>query len=468
MERPDPVTPHLIDADDDAIPLIAMTEEAFPGWLEEQSDPVRNRLAASNFKAAAGTWCQMPGADGHVESVIAGLGEGATDIWVWAAFPEALPDGNYRIDGIGDSAISGVAALGWMLGAYSFDRYKSSDDGKTFACLVWPDCDRAAVTGAAEATYLVRDLVNTPASDMGPEELAAAAQALARQHGADFRVIVGDELLTENFPAIHAVGRASDRHPRLIDFSWGDAAAPKLTLVGKGVCFDSGGLNLKPASGMKLMKKDMGGSAQVLGLASMVMAANVPVRLRVLIPAVENSVSGNALRPLDVVTTRSGKTIEIGNTDAEGRVVLADGLAAASEEKPDLIIDCATLTGAARVALGTDLPALFCNDDELSLVLLKHCENENDPLWRMPLWQGYRKLVDGKVADLNNAPEGGYGGAITAALFLESFVGPDIPWMHVDLMAWNISSRPGRPEGGEAMGMRALFAFIEDHFGRLI
>jgi len=463
------VNPHLIDAAAAAaaIPLIALTEDALPEWLAGQADEVCNRLAASDFKAAAGTWCQITGADGRVERVVAGLGEEAADVWAWAAFPDALPGGTYQIAGEADDAISGLAALGWMLGAYVFDRYKS-DDGKTVACLVWPDCDRGAVSGAANATYLVRDLVNTPASDMGPEELAAAARGLAERHGADFRVVVDEALLAENFPAIHAVGRASDRRPRLIDFRWGDADAPKLTLVGKGVCFDSGGLNLKSAAGMKLMKKDMGGAAQVLGLASMVMAANLPVRLRVLIPAVENSVSGNALRPLDVIATRNGKTVEIGNTDAEGRVVLADGLAAASEENPDLIIDCATLTGAARVALGTDLPALFCNDDGLAQALLRHCEDEGDPLWRMPLWRGYRKQVDGKVADLTNAPEGGYGGAITAALFLESFVGPGIPWMHVDLMAWNAVSRPGRPEGGDAMGMRSLFAFLENHFGRLI
>ncbi len=456
--------PQLLDSAEDAVPLLAVSEADFSSWLETQSELVRTRLRSSGFKAGTGAWCQITDAEGRTLSVVAGLGEDATDLWAWAAFPATLPAGDYLIADQDDAAILANAALGWMLGSYGFGRFKSGD-GKSFAQLVWPDCDRAAVSRAAAATFLVRDLVNTPASHMGPQELAAAAEALAAQYDADCRVIVGDDLLKQNFPAIHAVGRASDRHPRLIDLTWGDPKAPKLTLIGKGVCFDSGGLNLKPTSGMKLMKKDMGGAAQVLGLASMIMAAGLAVRLRVLIPAVENSVSGNALRPLDVIPTRHGLTVEIGNTDAEGRVVLADGLAAASEENPDLIIDCATLTGAARVALGADLPALFCNDDGLAEKLLQHAKNQDDPLWRLPLWPGYRKQLEGKVADLTNAPEGGYGGAITAALFLEAFVGPGIAWMHVDLMAWNTNARPGRPEGGEAMGMRALFAFVEDHFG---
>lgn len=456
--------PQLLDGDADAIALEAVSEAAYADWRQRQPDGVQARLDASGFKAKACAWCQITDGDGQVERVIAGLGPDPVDVWAWAALPGALPMASYILVGQDDAAASGIAALGWMLGSYAFDRYKSGD-GKTFAGLVWPDCNRDAARRAAEATFLVRDLVNTPASHMGPQELAAAATALADHHKADCRIIVGDDLLTENFPAIHAVGRASDRAPRLVDLTWGNRDAPKVTLVGKGVCFDSGGLNLKSTAGMKLMKKDMGGAAQVLGLASMIMSAGLAVRLRVLIPAVENSVSGNALRPHDVIAMRSGKTVEIGNTDAEGRVVLADGLAAASEENPNLIIDCATLTGAARVALGAELPALFCNDDGLAQSLLKHAETQNDPLWRLPLWPGYRKQVDGKVADLTNAPEGGYGGAITAALFLEAFVAPGLRWMHVDLMAWNVATRPGRPEGGEAMGMRALFALIEDHYG---
>jgi len=373
------------------------------------------------------------------------------------------PAGPYRIDGALPPPAAGRAALGWALGTYAFARYR--EPRNAFATLVWPEgCDRDAVERAAGATFLVRDLINTPASDLGPGQLADAAMTLASGHGADCRVIAGDDLLAEGFPAIHAVGRASSRAPRLVDLVWGAAAAPKVTLVGKGVCFDTGGLDLKPAGPMKLMKKDMGGAAHALGLGHMVMAAGLPVRLRILIPAVENSVSGNALRPLDVVTTRRKLTVEIGNTDAEGRVILADALAEASTETPALIVDFATLTGAARVALGTGLPALFCNDDALAEALLANGRAVDDPLWRMPLWKPYRDLIDSKVADLTNAAEGGHGGAITAALFLEEFVDAGIPWAHFDLMAWNTKSKPGRPEGGEAAAMRALFAYLAERF----
>jgi len=306
----------------------------------------------------------------------------------------------------------------------------------------------------------VRDLINTPAGDLGPAELATAARKLAKAHGGRLSVIAGDALLKRNYPAIHAVGRASAKAPRLIDLRWG-RRGPKVTLVGKGVCFDSGGLDLKSAAGMKLMKKDMGGAAHVLGLASMVMAAGLPLRLRVLVPAVENSVSGDAFRPLDVLETRKGLTVEVGNTDAEGRLVLCDALAESSREKPDLLIDFATLTGAARVALGTGLPALFCNDEALAGTLLGHGLARHDPLWRLPLHRPYRASLDSPVADLNNISDGPYGGAITAALFLEAFVGDGVPWAHVDLMAWNTGASPGRPQGGEAMGLRAVYGAIE-------
>jgi leucyl aminopeptidase len=283
--------------------------------------------------------------------------------------------------------------------------------------------------------------------------------------GARHRVITGDALLAENYPTIHAVGRASSRPPCLIDLRWGAETAPKVTLVGKGVCFDSGGLDLKPAAGMKLMKKDMGGAAIVLGLASALMAGGAPIRLRVLVPAVENVVSANAFKPLDIIRTRLGKTVEIGNTDAEGRLILCDALAEADAETPDLIIDCATLTGAARVALGPDLPALFCNDDKLADALLASGVAEADPLWRMPLWQPYRKLLDSKVADLNNVADSPFAGSVIAALYLQEFVAATTPWAHLDVMAWNGSARPGRPEGGEAMGLRALYALIRQRFG---
>ena len=395
--------------------------------------------------------------------MLAGIG-GESAIWDWAAVADCLPPGTYRIDADPDPAAAHRAALGWALASYRFDRYREAPG--TPPALVRPAaCDGAAVERAAAATFMVRDLINTPAEDLGPRQLAAAAESLADEFGARCRVVGGEALLRENFPAIHAVGRASTREPCLIDLVWGEEAAPKVTLVGKGVCFDTGGLDLKPAEYMKLMKKDMGGAAIVLGLARMVMSAGLAVRLRVLVPAVDNSVSGNALRPLDVVTTRKGITVEIGNTDAEGRVVLADALSLATEEEPAFLMDCATLTGAARVALGADLPALFCNDDTTAEDLLGHGRGQDDPLWRMPLWKPYRKQIESKVADLTNDAESRYGGAITAALFLAEFVDSNHPWAHIDVMAWNTKTRPGRPEGGEAMAMRALFAFLADRFG---
>jgi leucyl aminopeptidase len=324
--------------------------------------------------------------------------------------------------------------------------------------LAWPEgAARERVRAAAEATYWVRDLINTPANDMGPAELAAAARGLARRFGARLGVVAGPAL-REGFPAVHAVGRASRRSPRLLDLRWG-RRGPQVVLVGKGVCFDSGGLDLKSAAGMKLMKKDMGGAAHVLGLARMIMAARLPLRLRVLIPAVENAVSGDALRPLDVIRTRRGLSVEVGNTDAEGRLILADALTAAGS--PDLLVDFATLTGAARIALGTELPALFCNDDELAARLAACADAEDDPLWRLPLHAPYARMLRSSVADLSNVADGPYAGALVAALFLERFVDPGTPWIHLDLMGWNLGGTPGRPEGGEAMGMRAVFRLIE-------
>jgi leucyl aminopeptidase len=389
---------------------------------------------------------------------------GTADVWSYAGLPEKLPaqppGGGYCLDATLPPAAAGRAVLGWVLGTYEFTKYRKPK--RTFADLAWPaGVDQAAVRRAAEATFLVRDLINTPAADMGPAELAAAARRLARAHKARLSVITGDALLSKNYPAIHAVGRASARAPRLIDLRWGNRG-PRISLVGKGVCFDSGGLDLKSSSGMLLMKKDMGGGAHVLGLASMVMAAKLPVRLRMLVPAVENSVSGNAMRPMDVLRTRKGLTVEVGNTDAEGRLVLCDALAEADREKPDLLIDIATLTGAARVALGPDLPALFCNDDKLADRFLTHAKDEDDPLWRMPLHAPYRRMLDSKVADINNFSDGPHAGAITAALYLAEFVDPKTPWAHLDVMAWNVSAKPGRPVGGDAMGLRAAYALIEN------
>jgi leucyl aminopeptidase len=317
----------------------------------------------------------------------------------------------------------------------------------------------------AEAASLARDLINTPSNDMGPEELAAAAGQLAARFGASFKTIVGDELIQQNFPLIHAVGMASTRAPRLIDMSWGDLDHPKVTLVGKGVCFDTGGLDLKPSSGMLIMKKDMGGAANVLALAQMVMDAKLNVRLRVLIPAVENAVAGNAFRPLDIFKSRKGLNVEIGNTDAEGRLVLADALAFACEEKPDLLVDLGTLTGAARVALGPDLPPFYTNDETLAQDVARFATGEQDPLWRMPLWPAYDSWLDSKVADINNAPSGGFAGSITCALFLQRFVSDAQSWLHVDIYGWTPSAKPARPEGGECQAARAIYKLLSERYG---
>ena len=449
-----------------SIPLRPIQKDALSSWLETQPAAVKRWVESLGFEASAANARRslaIPDEHGNIREVLFLVGD---SLWDWSTLPNDLPAHAYHVDAELTEDESNRAALGWALGTYRFDRMRASED-KERGELAWPEgCDRAHVESVARATFLVRDLINTPASDMGPADLAESAKATADDGGATTHILVGEELLDKGFPAIHAVGRAAapDRAPRLIDFTWGDGESPKVTLVGKGVCFDSGGLDLKPAANMKIMKKDMGGGAHVLGLASMIMDAKLPVRLRVLIPAVENSVSSDALRPLDVVPTRKGISIEIGNTDAEGRVILADALAEASSDEPDLIVDFATLTGAARVALGTELPAFYTNDDDIAEALAKHGTHVSDPLWRMPLFKPYRKLIDGKVADITNSANTSLGGSITAALFLQEFVDPEIPWVHIDLMAWNTSSRPGRPEGGEAMGMRAVYALIAERF----
>ncbi len=448
-----------------AIPIEPVEAQAFATWRERQGEDRRRWLQATGFKAERGSFSLLPGEGGldGVVLAVGGEGEAGSEMWDWAGLPMALPPGTYRIEGPVPPGQAAAAATGWALGAYRFERYRKSQ--REPARLVWPEgCKRAEVLRIADAVAMVRDLINTPACDMGPEELAAAATDVAGRYGAAVTMIVGDELLAAGFPAIHAVGRASARAPRLIDLAWGEPDRPKLTLVGKGVCFDTGGLDIKTSAGMKLMKKDMGGAAIVLGLARMIMDSDLPVRLRVLIPAVENSISGNAMRPLDVVTTRKGLSVEIGNTDAEGRVILADALHEAAGESPALLIDCATLTGAARVALGPEVPALFCNDDALADDLLAHGRAVDDPLWRLPLWPGYRRLVDGKTADLTNAPDSPFAGAILAALFLAEFAAPVASWIHIDAMAWNVTARPGRPEGGEASCLRALYALIAARF----
>ncbi len=460
------MTQYLVDGGDkNAVPLVAVTPGTLDPWLALRPEAEAAWIEAAGFDAEPGSLLAVPGGDGGIAMTLVGL-DAQRPLWSWAGAAARLPKGTYRLaDGGPEPVTPEVAALGWALGTYEFRRYKQKA-GRGFATLEWPaGCDRGRVARLAGATRLVRDLINLPALDLGPAELAEAAAQVASGGGADFREIIGDDLLTAGYPAIHAVGQGSPRLPRLIDITWGDAKAPKVTLVGKGVCFDTGGLDIKPASGMKWMKKDMGGAAHVLGLAAAVMDAGLPVRLRVLIPAVENSVSGTALRPHDVVRTRKGLTAEVANTDAEGRLVLADALAEAASEKPALILDFATLTGAARVALGPDLPALFSNDDGLADGLLRQARNVDDPLWRLPLFAPYRRLIDGKVADLSNAPDSPYAGAITAALFLAEFVEPAIPWAHIDLMAWNAEGRPGRPEGGEAMGLRAAYGLLAERFG---
>jgi leucyl aminopeptidase len=424
-------------------------------------------LEMSGFTGKSGTHCLIPSADGELARVLVGKPK-TFDTWTLGRLAHTLPAQKYELADEFAPELATRLCLGWMLGQYRFTRYKRTDADALPELALPNSVDQRHITAAAEATYLVRDLINTPASDMGPQQLAQAAQKLAEEHGAQFHVTVGEALLAANYPMVYAVGQANhqagSQAPRLIDIHWGDENAPKVTLVGKGVCFDTGGLDMKAAAGMKLMKKDMGGAAQVLGLAKMIMQLALPVRLRVLVPAVENSISGSAMRPLDVLTSRQGTTVEVGNTDAEGRLVLADALSEASSESPDLLVDCATLTGAARVAIGTEIAALFCNDDAIAQTLIQAGLQQDDPLWQLPLHDPYRAMLESKVADLNNVANTSYGGAVTAALFLREFVGNQRPWIHIDFMAYNMRALPGRPEGGDAMGMRSLFAFIKERF----
>src|SRR5690348_837180 len=449
----------FIDRAASALPVQFVAAPKWRSWLKEQNASRRSWLDSIGITGAAGDFAVLPGRDGKAAGAVLVLSAEPV-LWDFGALATRLPAGTWKL---GDTApVSPTdAAVAIGLGAWRFERYRSKK-AKPGAKIVWPhDADKARATAIVEAVSMARDLITTPASDLGPAELAAAAEALAKKHKAEVSVIIGGDLLKKNYPMVHAVGRASARAPRLIDLTWGRESDPKVTLVGKGVCFDSGGLDLKPAGGMLNMKKDMGGAATMMAVAAMIMATKLPVRLRLLVPAVENSVSGNAFRPLDVVPTRKGITVEIGNTDAEGRLILCDALHEGASEKPTMMVDCATLTGAARVALGTDLPALFCNDDTLADQLLAAGKDVADPMWRMPLFKGYRRLLDSKVADINNAPGVAFGGAITAALYLQEFVPDDVPWAHFDMMAWNNASRPGRPEGGEAQAARAIFGAIE-------
>lgn len=428
------------------------------GALENASAPegLKALAAANGFNGEAGA---VLAGDG---GVLLGIGDGR-DAFVTAA-AASLPEGDYAFAAAMDEQAARLACLGWLIGGYRFSRYKSQE--APAARLIAPrGVDVVAAKRAAEAVALVRDLVNTPAGDMTPAGIEDAARALAQGYGADVSAIIGDDLLEENFPMVHAVGRAADASPRLIDLRWGPEDAPKLTLVGKGVAFDSGGLNMKNSAGMALMKKDMGGAAHALGLAKMIMGAGLKVRLRVLIPAVENAVSGNAFRPGDILPSRKGISVEIGNTDAEGRLILADAMALGAEENPDLMITLATLTGAARVALGPELAPFYCDDDALVSELETAAAKVADPVWRMPLWRNYESMLASSVADVNHISGGAFAGSITAALFLSKFAPQSNPWMHFDIYAWRPKAAPGRPVGGEAQAIRALFELLRGRYG---
>jgi leucyl aminopeptidase len=448
-----------------AIPITFATKATWEAICADLPAQARQFALANGFAAKPGACFTLPAADGQIAQIMFGL-EDATaryiDPFRPGLLPGLLPPGVYRFANAPHDMR--LAVLAFALGSYRFSRYRKAD--APGVRLVPPDgIDATDITRMAEAAYLARDLINTPSNDMGPEELALTAQELAKRFGASFNCIVGEELTRQNFPLIHAVGMASPRAPRLIDLSWGDPAHPKVTLVGKGVCFDTGGLDLKPSAGMLIMKKDMGGAANVLALAQMVMDAKLKIRLRVLVPAVENAVAGNAFRPLDIFPSRKGFSVEIGNTDAEGRLVLADALALACEEKPDLLIDLGTLTGAARVALGPDLPPFYTNDETLALDLTACAKQENDPLWRLPLWPPYDAWLDSKVANLNNAPSGTFAGSITCALFLQRFVEDTTRWLHVDIYGWTPTAKPARPEGGECQAARAIYKLLGQRYG---
>jgi leucyl aminopeptidase len=449
-----------------SIPIHVTDRAGFAG-LAKRLDPAAARwLKTLGFSGAPDTHALVPASDGSLQAVWVGV-RSVSDPWVLSVLPKALPVGTYHLGDGGLTLDAAVAAQSWELGGYTFDLYKPARREPAELSLPGSEAaHRGLIVAAAVAS--TRDLVNTPAEHMSPAALAEAVRLVAGQHGASFRQVVGDALLKAGFPAVHAVGRAADaasgRAPRLIEMNWGNPKAPKITLVGKGVCFDTGGLDIKGADGMRLMKKDMGGAANALGLAQLVMALKLPVRLQLLIPAVENSISANAFRPGDVFKTRQGLQIEIGNTDAEGRVILCDALAYGAEGQPDLMIDMATLTGAARIALGSQLPALFCRRMEQARELVDLSLQVQDPMWHLPLWAPYHGGIESDIADIVNTGRSSLGGAINAALFLEDFVPAEQDWLHIDLFAWNDGHRPGRPAGGEAQTIRTLLAYLQKRF----
>ena len=451
------------DKGEPAVALHLVDKKSFDAWLKARPAQVRQAARAQGFKGEGYQLAILPGerADWSAALGVANVDE--LSPWCLAKAAESLPEGKYRVEGQGP----GPAALGWLLAQYRFERYRKSESATGPRVLLTLEAARIEETvRLAEAVNLVRDLVNVPAGDLGPAELEAAVRAVAAEAGGEVTVTTGPEL-QEGYPMIAAVGRAAvaERAPRLVELEWGDRRHPRIAIVGKGVCFDSGGLDIKPSSGMRLMKKDMGGAAHALALARLVMTSRLPVRLHLLIPAVENAVSGDSFRPGDILRSRKGLTVEIGNTDAEGRLILGDALAKAAEGEPELILDFATLTGAARVALGPDLPALFANDDALAEALLAGGRGVADPVWRMPLWDPYAEMLASDIADLGNAADGPMAGAVTAALFLKRFVPEGTPWAHFDTYAWRGAAKPGRPKGGDALGLRAAWAALSARYG---
>jgi len=459
---PDPL---LVPAGAGAVPIWLASEATWPEIRHGLAPLARGFAEAQGFEPKPGTHALLPDPGGKLGAVLFGLDKPdarRADPFLVGKLPTLLPAGLYRFATPPEDP--GLAALSWLLGSYRFTRYRERP-AKAVRLVVPEGVDAVEIGRIADAVALGRDLVNTPANDLGPDGIESAARRLARAHGAAMEVILGDDLLVQNFPMIHAVGRASATPPRLIDIRWGEPDAPLVAVIGKGVAFDTGGLDIKPSSAMALMKKDMGGAAAAIALAAMIMGAGLRVQLRLLIPAVENAISGASFRPGDVLRSRKGLSVEIGNTDAEGRLILADALALAGEEKPALIVDFATLTGAARVALGPDLPPFFTHDEGLAADLARLGEAVNDPVWRLPLWPPYGPLLDSKIADVNHISSGSFAGAMTAAIFLNRFVREATPYVHFDIFAWTPSAKPGRPEGGEVQGARLVYALLKERYG---
>lgn len=457
---------YVTSSEDHVIPIELVVSTEFIAWLNSQESHVESWVNISKWTAKPGAVCFLGNQEGKVDKILLGI-SATDDVWSIGVLPSLLPVGTYRLQSHLSGKLLELAIIAWGLGSYQFNRYRSTPINYDAKLLLPKNCRRKYIENVVDSIYFIRDLINTPAEDMSPAELADIANNLAEEFAAKIHLTIGDDLLKKGYPAIHTVGRASNHAPRLIDLHWGDKSNPHIVLVGKGVCFDSGGINIKPASGMMLMKKDMAGAAHALGLARMIMTANLPIYLRVLIPAVENSVSGSSYHPGDVIKTRQGLYVEVTNTDAEGRLILADSLTEGVKGEPDLIIDIATLTGAARVALGPEVSGFFTEDEELAKDLEYCAQQEQDPVWRLPLYRPYRSYLDSTIADISNANTDPIGpGAITAALFLKEFVPSTIPWLHLDIMAWNPKFKPSRPIGGEAMAVRALYHYLEMRFGK--